>query len=48
MGAQVEAKAIKKPPQKNIQKMVSNTNPNWFQRGAKMEPKWDPKVSQEK
>ena len=30
----MEAKAIKKPSQKNIKKMISKMTPNWFQRGS--------------
>ena len=34
LGAQMEAKAIKKPPQKNIKKMMPNMSPKWSQRGS--------------
>ena len=39
LGAQMEAKAIKKPFQKNIKNMMPKMTPNWSQRGFKMEPK---------
>ena len=34
LGAHMEAKAIKKPSQKNIKKMMPKMTPNWSQRGA--------------
>ena len=34
LGAQMEAKAIKKPFQKIIKKMMLKMTPNWFQRGS--------------
>ena len=34
MGAQIEAKAIKKPFQKIIKKMMPEMTPNWSQRGS--------------
>ena len=34
LGAQMEAKAIKKPSQKNINKMMPKMNPDWSQRGS--------------
>ena len=33
-GTQMEAKAIKKPPQKNIKKMIPQMTPKWSQRGS--------------
>ena len=30
----MEAKAMKKPPQKNIKKIIAKMNPNWSQRGS--------------
>ena len=35
----MEAKAIKKPSQKSITKMMPNMNPNWSQRGSQIEAK---------
>ena len=34
LGAQMESKAIKKPPQKNIKNMMLKMTPNWSQRGS--------------
>ena len=34
LGVQVEAKAIKKPSQKNIKTMMPKMKPNWSQRGS--------------
>ena len=36
LGAQMEAKAIKKPHQKNIKKMMPKMTPNWSQHEAKI------------
>ena len=34
----MEAKAIKKPSQKNIKKMMPKMTPNWSKGGPKMDP----------
>ena len=34
LGAQMEIKAIKKPPQKNIKTIMPNMTPKWSQRGS--------------
>ena len=34
LGARMEAKAFKKPLQKNIKKMMPKMTPTWFQRGS--------------
>ena len=39
LGAQMEAKAIRKPLQKNIKKMMPKMSPNWSQRGSQIGPK---------
>ena len=39
LGTQMEAKAIKKPLQKNIKKVMPKMNPNWSQMRSKMELK---------
>ena len=36
LGAQMEAKAIKKPFQKNVKQMMPKMSPNWSQNGAKI------------